>query len=129
MALEILITRQEINNRVAEMGQHIRSDFKAGTPIHFVAVLKGAFVFLSDLIRAFELPVTCDFMAVSSYGDAQASSGVVRLTKDLDQDLAGRHRGPDAVGDELVAVLPALVERGLVVGHAVLVRVDRQRVE
>ena len=88
--VHVLIERDAIARRVLELAREIERDTPGGASIHLVAVLKGAFVFLSDLIRAFELPVTCDFMAVSSYGDAQASSGVVRLTKDLDQDLAGR---------------------------------------
>jgi hypoxanthine phosphoribosyltransferase len=88
--VHVLITREAIARRVVELARDIERDTPGGGPVHLVAVLKGAFVFLADLIRAFEMTVTCDFMAVSSYGDAQVSSGVVRLTKDLDQDLAGR---------------------------------------
>ena len=88
--VHVLIEREVIARRVLELARQIEQDTPDGGPVHLVAVLKGAFVFLADLIRAFEMPVTCDFMAVSSYGDAQVSSGAVRLTKDLDQDLAGR---------------------------------------
>jgi hypoxanthine phosphoribosyltransferase len=72
------------------LSREIRRDTPDGATIHLVAVLKGAFVFLADLIRELDGPVTCDFMAVSSYGAAQISTGVVRVTKDLDQDLDGR---------------------------------------
>jgi len=85
---EILIDRAAIAARVGELAADIRRDI-AGN-VHFVAVLKGAFVFLADLMRAFEGPVTCDFMAVSSYGAGQRSSGEVRVTKDLDHSLEGR---------------------------------------
>jgi len=88
--IHVLIEREAIAARVAELAREIERDTQASGPVHLVAVLKGAFVFLADLLRAIEVPVTCDFMAVSSYGDGQVSSGVVRLTKDLDQDLAGR---------------------------------------
>jgi hypoxanthine phosphoribosyltransferase len=88
--VQVLIERDAIARRVLELARDIERDTPGSGPVHLVAVLKGAFVFLADLIRAFEMPATCDFMAVSSYGDARVSSGVVRLTKDLDQDLAGR---------------------------------------
>ena len=88
--IQVLIEREAIARRVVELAREIERDTPGGGPVHLVAVLKGAFVFLADLIRAFEIPVTCDFMAVSSYQDGHVSSGVVRLTKDLDQDLAGR---------------------------------------
>jgi hypoxanthine phosphoribosyltransferase len=88
--IRVLIDQEAIARRVTELAREIERDMPGGSAVHLVAVLKGAFVFLADLIRAFEMTVTCDFMAVSSYGDAQVSSGVVRLTKDLDQDLAGR---------------------------------------
>jgi len=88
--IHVLIEREAIAARVAELAREIQRDTPGGGPVHLVAVLKGAFVFLADLLRTFDVPVTCDFMAVSSYGAGQVSSGVVRLTKDLDHDLAGR---------------------------------------
>jgi hypoxanthine phosphoribosyltransferase len=87
---EVLIDRAAIAGRVAALAREIRSDLGEATPIHLIAVLKGAFVFLADLLRAMDDPVTCDFLAVSSYGAATSSSGQVRLTKDLDRSIEGR---------------------------------------
>ncbi|OWY59385.1 hypoxanthine phosphoribosyltransferase, partial [cyanobacterium TDX16] len=85
-----VVTAEQIQARVAELGEQIGSDYAGREPL-LVCVLKGAFVFLSDLARAIPLPVEVDFMAVSSYGSATRSSGVVRIVKDLDLDLSGRH--------------------------------------
>jgi hypoxanthine phosphoribosyltransferase len=84
-----VVTEDQIRTRVAELGAQITADY-AGEPPLLVCVLKGAFVFLADLARAIRLPVEIDFMAVSSYGASTRSSGVVRIVKDLDIDLAGR---------------------------------------
>ena len=86
----ILIDATRLLERVAELAVEIRRDSRAGARVHFVAVLRGAFVFVADLMRAYDGDVTCDFMAVSSYGDGRMSSGEVRLTKDLDESLEGR---------------------------------------
>jgi hypoxanthine phosphoribosyltransferase len=86
-----LIDAGSIAARVREMAAAIRHDAGPGTPVHLVGVLKGAFVFLADLVRQIPDPVTCDFIAVSSYGAGQTSSGEVQLTKDLDASLQGRH--------------------------------------
>jgi hypoxanthine phosphoribosyltransferase len=86
----VLIDERAIARRVAEMAAEMRRDAGPGVPLHLVAVLKGAFVFLADLLRACEGPVTCDFLGVSSYGAGTASSGQVQVTKDLDKPLAGR---------------------------------------
>jgi hypoxanthine phosphoribosyltransferase len=88
--MEILIDEARLQSRIREVGAAIRRDYGPGTPIHLVTVLKGAFMFLADLIRAIEGPVTCDFIAVSSYGARTKSSGEVRLMKDLDQTIEGR---------------------------------------
>jgi hypoxanthine phosphoribosyltransferase len=87
---EILIDREALAARVAELAVAIERDTPAGEPPHCIAVLKGAFVFLADLMRAFQGPVTCDFLGVSSYGRGTSSSGEVRVTQDLGQGIAGR---------------------------------------
>lgn len=89
--IAVLIDDDQIRERVAELAAEIRRDAGPDTTVHFVAVLKGAFIFLGDLLRAFEGPVTCDFLGVASYGSGTASSGQVKLTKDLDHPLRGRY--------------------------------------
>jgi hypoxanthine phosphoribosyltransferase len=85
----VLIDQEELSARIADLAREIRQDFPSGQ-LHFVCVLKGAFLFLGDLIRATEGHVTIDFLACSSYGAGTTSSGEVRLSKDLDSGLEGR---------------------------------------
>jgi hypoxanthine phosphoribosyltransferase len=85
-----VVDEHELQQRIRELGKEVTSDYAANPPL-LVGVLKGAFMFMSDLARAIELPVEFDFMAVSSYGSATRTSGVVRIMKDLDLDLTGRH--------------------------------------
>ena len=86
---DTLVSAEQIQERVAELGRQITADLDGRTPL-LVGVLKGSVVFVADLMRAIEGPVEIDFMAVSSYGDATESSGVVRIIKDLDGSIAGR---------------------------------------
>ena len=86
---EILVTKEEIAKRIAEVGRQITADYAGKTPV-LVGVLKGAIVFFSDLAREIDLPVTMEFMAVSSYGNATKTSGVVRVLKDLDNDIVNK---------------------------------------
>lgn len=86
----VLITPEEIAARVAELGKQIARDYAGKDPL-LVGVLKGAVVFLADLMRAVEIPLACDFIAVSSYGASSRSSGVVKITADLSQSIVGRH--------------------------------------
>src|SRR5690606_11300375 len=87
---DVVVSEAEIRERIAALGAEITADY-AGRPPLLVCVLKGAFIFLADLARAIRLPIEVDFMAVSSYGASTRSSGVVRIVKDLDIELAGRH--------------------------------------
>ncbi|HMK13155.1 MAG TPA: hypoxanthine phosphoribosyltransferase [Acidimicrobiales bacterium] len=87
---QILVSEEDLARRVAQLGAQITTDYAGRDPL-LVGVLKGAFVFMSDLARAITIPVEFDFMAVSSYGSSTRTSGVVRIVKDLDLDLAGRH--------------------------------------
>jgi hypoxanthine phosphoribosyltransferase len=86
---EILISEQQIQSRVAEMAADIRRDFP--DDVHLIAVLKGAFIFLSDLVRHIPGKVSLDFMATSSYAKGTTTSGEVKLVKDLDLTLDGRN--------------------------------------
>ena len=88
MGLEVLIPEEKIAARVKELGKQISRDYQ-GKTIHLVCVLKGAYTFLADLARAIEIPVTLDFLAVSSYNKGTSTSGAVQLTKDLDTSLEG----------------------------------------
>jgi len=107
MMPQVLIEEAALQAKVREMGRAIRRDYGAGTPVHLVAVLKGAFMFLADLMRSIDGPVTCDFIAVSSYGSGTTSSGEVRLTKDLDAVLNGRD----------VIVIEDIVDTGLTLAY------------
>ena len=86
---EVLFTEAQIAARVAELGRQISEDFAGETPL-LIGVLKGSAIFVADLARAIPGPVELDFLAVSSYGEATKSSGVVKILKDLDQDIGGR---------------------------------------
>jgi hypoxanthine phosphoribosyltransferase len=87
----VLITEQDIHAKVEELAKQIAADRPAGgTDLLLVGVLKGAVMFMTDLARALPVPVQLEFMAVSSYGSATSSSGVVRILKDLDRDIADR---------------------------------------
>lgn len=87
--LEVLLSSEQITVRIKELGAQISSDFAGREPI-LIGVLKGAFVFMADLARAVDLKMSIEFMAVSSYGKAQKSSGEVRIIKDLDVAVEGR---------------------------------------
>jgi hypoxanthine phosphoribosyltransferase len=103
---DIVVSEDELQARIRELGKEITADYDGRPPL-LVGVLKGAFVFMSDLSRAIDLPVEFDFMAVSSYGSATRSSGVVRILKDLDLDLTDRH----------VLIVEDIVDSGLTLAY------------
>ena len=131
---QILLSEKQIQNRIQELGQKITDDYENKVPL-LIGVLKGAFIYMADLARAISLPVEFDFMAVSSYGNATKTSGVVRIVKDLDIDLSGRD----------VIVVEDIIDSGLTLNYlrknlesrgpaslevcALLVRSGRQAVE
>jgi hypoxanthine phosphoribosyltransferase len=102
----ILITTEELQARIAEVGRQLTADY-AGRDLLLVGVLKGAFVFMADLSRHIHLPLEFDFMAVSSYGAATQTSGVVRILKDLDHEIDGRD----------VLVVEDIVDSGLTLSY------------
>jgi hypoxanthine phosphoribosyltransferase len=106
--MKVLLSRDEIAARVQEMGQEISRDYVGREP-HLVCVLKGACSFLTDLSRAIDLPLTLDYIAVSSYGAATKTSGEVKLVKDLDQSLDGRD----------LLVVEDIVDTGLTLNYLV----------
>jgi hypoxanthine phosphoribosyltransferase len=103
---EVVVSAKEVHDRVCELGRQITIDYALNPPL-LVCVLKGAINFMSDLMRAIELPVEVDFMAVSSYGAATKTSGVVRIVKDLDVDLLDRE----------VLIVEDVVDSGLTLNY------------
>jgi hypoxanthine phosphoribosyltransferase len=99
---DVIISEEELRARVVALGEEITRDYQGRDPL-LVGVLKGAALFMADLARAIRLPVEFDFMAIASYGSATKTSGVVRILKDLDIDLTGRH----------VIVVEDIVDSGL----------------
>jgi hypoxanthine phosphoribosyltransferase len=85
----VLVSEQQIADKIAELAKQVDADY-AGREVLLVGVLKGAVMLMADLARALTIPVSMEFMAVSSYGSATSSSGVVRILKDLDRDIAGK---------------------------------------
>ena len=103
---EVLVPREKIREMVKRLGKRISEDYE-GEELVLVGVLKGGFIFLADLMREITIPVDMDFIAVSSYGAATKSSGVVRIIKDIDLDIVGKH----------VLIVEDLVDTGLTLRH------------
>ena len=106
--LDVLITQDRLQARITELAAEIDADY-AGRELLLVGVLKGAVMVMADLARAMHLPVSMDWMAISSYGSGTASSGVVRILKDLDTDISGKH----------VLVVEDIVDSGLTLSYLV----------
>ena len=111
---EILLSEQDIKDIVKKVGAEITRDYADKNPL-VIAVLRGAVVFMADIMRAIECPLSIDFMAVSSYGDGVKSSGVVRIVKDLDTKIEGRH----------VIIVEDVLDSGLTLSY--LVRMLKSR--
>ncbi len=111
---EILFTPEQIQARVAELGQQIAADY-AGREPHLVTIVKGSIPFIADLMRAMDITLSLDLIGVASYGAGTTSSGEVRLTKDLDDSIEGRH----------VLVVEDIIDTGLTLAY--VLRNLRQR--
>ena len=103
---KVLISAEEIQEKIAHLAKQITEDYR-DRDLLLVGVLKGAFVFMSDLAREIDLPIDFDFMAVSSYGSSTKSSGVVRILKDLDYEITGRH----------VLLVEDIIDSGLTISY------------
>ena len=103
---EVLISQKEIENRVAELGEQISRDYE-GKELLLIGILKGSVIFMADLMRAISLDLEMDFMSVSSYGGATSSSGVVRILKDLDEDVRGKN----------VLIVEDIIDTGLTLAY------------
>ena len=110
----VLLTREEIAAKVQELGKQITRDYAGKKPV-LVCILKGAAVFFADLIREISLPLTLDFMAISSYGSATKTSGVVRILKDLDNDILGKD----------VVVVEDIVDSGITLSYLTKILMQR----
>jgi len=108
MEIKPLITADEIEERLAELGREISKDYK-GKEVLLVAVLRGAFMVMADLSRHLDLSCEFDFMAVSSYGASTQTSGVVRILKDLDEEIEGRH----------VLIVEDIIDSGLTLNYLI----------
>jgi hypoxanthine phosphoribosyltransferase len=102
----VLISEEKLAARIKELGEQITADY-AGKEILAIGVLRGAVLFMADLTRAIKVPVAIDFMAVSSYGAGTSSSGVVRILKDLDEDIEGKH----------VLIVEDIIDSGLTLSY------------
>ena len=103
---QILLSEATIQARVLALGKQLAADYVEKDPL-LVGILSGSFLFIADLVRAMNLPLAIDFMAVSSYGDRTSSSGVVRILKDLNSSIAGRH----------VIIVEDIVDTGLTLDY------------
>lgn len=105
---EVLFTEQQVQNRIAELGGQLTEDYKDRNPL-VICVLKGSFMFISDLVKRIDTPLEIDFMAVSSYGKGVKSSGVVRILKDLDVTVEGRD----------VLIVEDIIDSGLTLSYLI----------
>jgi len=105
---KVLISEEEIAKRVKELGTQLTEEYK-GKDLMVVGILKGCMLFLSDLVRAIDLPLTMDFMVVSSYGSATKSSGVVRIIKDLEREIEGKD----------ILIVEDIVDTGLTLSYLI----------
>jgi hypoxanthine phosphoribosyltransferase len=103
---EVLIPSEQIQEKVREIGGHITRDYTGEKPL-LVGVLRGAVVVMGDLMRCIDLPCEIDFMDISSYGSGTSSSGVVRILKDLEEDITGRH----------VLIVEDIIDTGLTISY------------
>ena len=108
MDIRPLITAEQIEEKLREIGQQITEDY-AGKEVLLVGVLRGAFMVMADLARHIDLPCEFDFMAVSSYGASTQTSGVVRILKDLDEEIEGRH----------VLIVEDIIDSGLTLNYLI----------
>ncbi len=106
--MKVLITEQKLRKRIGELGREITRDYQ-GNPLVLVGILKGSFIFMADLIRHIDLPLTCDFLRVASYDSGTESTGAVRFEFDVTQPLKGKH----------VLLIEDIVDTGLTINYLI----------
>ena len=104
----VLVSKEQLDKQVEELGARISKDYQ-GQELVIIGVLKGGFIFLADLARKITIPVDLDFMSVSSYGNSSKSSGVVKIIKDVDTNITGKH----------VLIVEDIIDTGLTLNHLV----------
>lgn len=112
--IQVLISEEELKERTKVIGKQISDDY-AGKEVHMICVLKGGVMFMSDLSKEITVPVTMDFMAVSSYGNETSSSGVVKIVKDLDENIEGKD----------VLIVEDIIDSGRTLSYLVQILNDR----
>ncbi|WP_442602081.1 hypoxanthine phosphoribosyltransferase [Paenibacillus sp. KN14-4R] len=105
---EVLYSEEVIQNKIAELGAQLSAEYEDKNPL-VICVLKGAFIFMSDLVKKITVPLELDFMAVSSYGHSTKSSGVVKILKDLDVPIEGRH----------ILIVEDIIDSGLTLSYLI----------
>ena len=103
---EVLVSEEELSKKVRELGEKITKDYE-GKDLILVGILKGAAIFMADLARCIDLPITLEFLAVSSYGNSTESSGVVKIVKDIDTNVEGKH----------ILVVEDIIDTGLTLSY------------
>ena len=104
--IKVLISEEDVDKKICEIGKQITKDYE-GKNVHLICVLKGGVFFMCDLLKRIDVPVTMDFMSVSSYGDDTKSSGVIKIVKDLDESITGKD----------VIVVEDIVDSGRTLSH------------
>jgi len=106
--INVLLSEQEVNDRIADLGAQISKDYE-GKEIHLICILKGGVFFACELAKRITVPVSLDFMSVSSYGNSKESSGIVKIVKDLDEALEGKH----------VLIVEDIIDSGKTLNHLI----------
>lgn len=106
--INILLSEEEVDERIAQLGEQISKDYE-GKEIHLICILKGGVFFACELAKRITVPVSLDFMSVSSYGNSKESSGIVKIVKDLDEPLEGKH----------VLIVEDIIDSGKTLNHLI----------
>ena len=116
--VKVLLTEQEVDRRIQEIGEQISKDYE-GKEIHLICILKGGVFFACELAKRITVPVSLDFMSVSSYGNSKESSGIVKIVKDLDEPLEGKH----------VLIVEDIIDSGKTLNHLIPMLYARKPVD
>ena len=116
--ISVMLTEQEVDEKIAEFGAQISKDYE-GKEIHLICILKGGVFFATELAKRITVPVSLDFMAVSSYGDSRESSGIVKIVKDLDEPLQGKN----------VLIVEDIIDSGKTLNHLIPMLYQRNPID